>query len=90
MRLGHDLPISVKDRRISAFLEDFFSRNFAYAKFRENKTLAKIFKFTVFWFQNVCNTLKQMSLDNFTGSRRLWLGLNMTIAVDWDVGTKWQ
>ena len=28
--------------------------------------------------------------NNFTGSRRLWLGLNMTIAVDWDVGTQWQ
>ena len=36
-RLWHDLPISVNDRIISPFLEDF----------RENKTLAKISGFTV-------------------------------------------
>ena len=46
-RLGHDLPISVDDRMISPFREDFISQNFAYGKFPENKTLAKISKFTV-------------------------------------------
>ena len=34
---------------ISPFREDLFSRNFALAKFRENKTLAKISEFTVFF-----------------------------------------
>ena len=47
----HDLPISVNDRVISAFREILFSRNFAYAKFRENKTVAKIFQFTVYGAQ---------------------------------------
>ena len=46
---GRDLPISVNDRVISPIREDFiFTKlNFVYAKFRENKTLAKIFEFTV-------------------------------------------
>ena len=35
-RLGYDLPISVKDIVISPFREDFSSRNFPFAKFREN------------------------------------------------------
>ena len=52
MRLGHDLLKSVKDRVISPFLKILFSRNFAYAKFCENKTLTKISKFTV---QNILN-----------------------------------
>ena len=48
-RQRHDLPISVNDRVISPFHEGFsFPRNFAYAKFRENKTLAKISEFTVY------------------------------------------
>ena len=47
MRLGHDLLISVIDRGISPFRRILFSRNFAYAKFRENKTLAKNSEFTV-------------------------------------------
>ena len=46
-RLWHDLPISVNDRVISPFRADFISRTFAYAKFRENKTLAKISEFPV-------------------------------------------
>ena len=46
-RLGHDLHISVNDRVISVFREDFIFGNFAYAKFRENKTLAKISELTV-------------------------------------------
>ena len=46
-RLGHDIPISVNDRVILPFREGLISRNFAYAKFRKNKTLAKIFDFTV-------------------------------------------
>ena len=33
---------------ISPFHEDFILRIFAYAKFRENKTVAEISKFTVF------------------------------------------
>ena len=47
-RLGHDLPTSVNDIVISPFREGIFSRNFAYAKFRENKTLVKISEFTVY------------------------------------------
>ena len=45
-RPRHDLPISVNyiDFVIS---RGFNLRNFAYAKFRENKTLAKISEFTV-------------------------------------------
>ena len=39
--------ISVNDREILPFCEDFISRNFAYAKFRENKTLAKTSEFSV-------------------------------------------
>ena len=48
MQQGHELPISENDRVISPFREDLISRNFAYAKFRENKALAKISEFTVF------------------------------------------
>ena len=33
--------------RLRQFVRILFSRNFAYAKFRENKTLAKISEFTV-------------------------------------------
>ena len=47
LRLRYDLPISVNDRVILPFREDLISRNFAYAKFREYKTLAKISEFTV-------------------------------------------
>ena len=47
LRLGYDQPTSVKDREISPFREVLFSWNFAYAKFRENKTLMKISEFTV-------------------------------------------
>ena len=36
------LPLSLDYRIISPFREDLFSRNFAYAKFRGNETLAKI------------------------------------------------
>ena len=42
--LGHDLPISVNDRVISHFSISqgfYFSRNFAYAKFHENKPSRK-------------------------------------------------
>ena len=44
-RLEHDLPTSVNDRAISPFrnfARVLFSRNFAVAKFRENKTSRKI------------------------------------------------
>ena len=41
-RQGRDLLISVNDRVISPIREDFLS----YAKFRENKTLAKISELT--------------------------------------------
>ena len=51
-RLRQDLPISINDRVILPFREGFISRNFAYAKFRENKVLAKISEFTV------CGTTK--------------------------------
>ena len=46
-RLGHDLRIFVNNRVILAFRVDLFSRNIAYAKFHENKTLAKISLFTI-------------------------------------------
>ena len=46
-RQGHDLPISENDRVIRQFVRILFSRNFAYAKFPEIKTLAKISEFTV-------------------------------------------
>ena len=38
---SHDLPISVNHKVILQFHEGLFSRNFAHAKFRENKTLEK-------------------------------------------------
>ena len=47
-RLRQDLPISINDRVILPFREGLFSRNFAHAKFRENKILTKISEFTVF------------------------------------------
>ena len=47
-RLEHDLPILVNGRVILPFARILFSWNLAYAKFRENKTLAqKISEFTV-------------------------------------------
>ena len=42
--LGHDLPISVNDRVISPFCDDFIFTKLR--KFRENKTLLKISEFT--------------------------------------------
>ena len=63
-RQRHDLPISVNDRVISPFHEGLFSRNFAYAKFRENKTLAKIYEFTVCnKHQNLTNWLECFSIQ---------------------------
>ena len=50
-QLGHDLPISVSDRVIVRFSEDFISRNFA--NFRENKTLVKKSKLTVNTYEEV-------------------------------------
>ena len=41
-QFGFDLPISFNDRVIARNRDDFI-----FAKFRENKTLAKISKFTV-------------------------------------------
>ena len=41
-RLRYDLPISINDRVISPFCEDFI-----FAKIRKTKTLAKISEFTV-------------------------------------------
>ena len=46
-RLGHDIPISGNGRVILPFREGFNFTKLAYAKFRENKTLAKISEFTV-------------------------------------------
>ena len=47
-RLGLVLPLSVDGRVILPFLEGFiFTKLRTYAKFRENKTLAKISEFTV-------------------------------------------
>ena len=42
LRLGHELSISLNDRVICDFARILFSRDFAYAKFCKNKTLAKI------------------------------------------------
>ena len=47
LRLGHDLPISVKDRVIRNIARILFSRKFAFC---ENKTFSKISEFTVFFF----------------------------------------
>ena len=53
--LGHDLPISVND---SDFAMVLVLLNFAGAKFRENKTFAKISDFTVsFFFVLLCAIL---------------------------------
>ena len=46
----HDLPTSVNDRVFPPFSGGVFSRNFAHAKVRENKTLAKNSEFTVAFF----------------------------------------
>ena len=40
-------PTSVNEKTFSPIREGLFSGNFAFAKFGENKTLAKIFEFTV-------------------------------------------
>ena len=48
LRLESDLSTSENDRVISPFGEGFIFANFAPAKFHENKTLAKIYEFTVF------------------------------------------
>ena len=47
LRLRQDLPILINNRVILPFRKGFFSRNFEYAKFCENKVLAKISEFTV-------------------------------------------
>ena len=46
-RLGLDLPILVNGSDLAIFARILFSQNFAYAKFRENKILAKIFELAV-------------------------------------------
>ena len=51
-RLSQGLPVSIKERVILAFREEFISRNFTYAKFRENKVLAKFSEFTVIDFRD--------------------------------------
>ena len=51
-RLRQGLPISTDDRVILPFCEAFIFTNFAYAKFRENKVLAKNSEFTVL-LQNI-------------------------------------
>ena len=48
-QLGHDLPASVNERVILTYSEGIIFTNFAYAKFHEIKTLAKISEFTVFF-----------------------------------------
>ena len=45
-RLGYDLPKLVNNRVISPFCKGFIFKKL-FAKFHENKTLAKISKFTV-------------------------------------------
>ena len=56
----YSFTISVNDRVISPFREVFISRNFAYVKFRENKTLAKISEFTVSFLYNVFAESKKL------------------------------
>ena len=46
-RLELDLYTSENDSVISPFREGFILQNFASTKFRKNKTLAKISKFTI-------------------------------------------
>ena len=45
-RLGHDLPVSVNDRKISPFQVDFIFTKLHI--FRGNETLEKIFESTVY------------------------------------------
>ena len=47
LQLWRDLSTSVNNKLFTLFHKGFISWNFAFAKFRENKTLAKIFVFTV-------------------------------------------
>ena len=57
-RLRPDLPLFVNHRVILLFLAGlvFTKLKFAYAKFRENKALAKISEFTVFRFICIIST----------------------------------
>ena len=52
---GHDLPVSVNGSHL-AISRVLFSRNFAYAKFRENKILAQISEFTGVYLSNTPET----------------------------------
>ena len=57
-RLGYDQPISINDRVNSPFRECIIFRKLdAYAKFHENKTLAKKSKFTVSIAIFICNQI---------------------------------
>ena len=53
-RLRQDLPISIKDRVILPFREGFIFTKLRYAKFSENKVLAKISESTVYFTGKVC------------------------------------
>ena len=59
--------MSVINSVILLIREDLFSRNFPYAKFRKNKTLTKISKFTVNSFGDVApiKVFRMMILDWF-------------------------
>ena len=89
LRLGHDLPISVNDRVISPFREDFIFTKLA--KFRKNKTLAKISEFTVAIFNAHPGidpgplVPKSDTLTRKNNVVRSTDRLNMIIAVDLDV-----
>ena len=47
LRLGHDLPISLNDRVIPPFREDFIFKKLRLCEVSQNETLAKISEFTV-------------------------------------------
>ena len=82
-QLGHDLSTSVNDRVISL---GFYVANFENAKFRENKTLAKISEFTVILqmsfeeFQDGCQTLYPLLGTDLTKEDPSGLKI-----ADWDV-----
>ena len=62
---------------ISPFREDFISRNFACAKFRENKTLANICESTVYSKTCLNSSLKKKTKIGFKDRLSLDAGQNI-------------
>ena len=62
--LGHDLQVSVNDRVIAQNREDLI-----FTKFRENKNLAKISEFTVYYASTASSIL---AIENVAIRRQLY------------------